>query len=511
MTNFWMRAVFPAGADDGIRNRTIPFLLRSAELVPDLLKKVVLPGFWKKAVLPGVVVGLQAFSAGCADQPANATASQQIKVAVRANPAGYYWLGRRATGLDHDLLEAFVAEYGGVLKIVPTVTVAEALALLESGRVQIAAGALGVTDTLRQRFAVSPSYYQVTQQFVYRHPDTPPAGLGAVAMEDVDVSPHPSHLETLSLAKQKNHAAGDWYLHENTDSHELIKLLDLGVIRYTIVDSSELAASRLFYPYVKIAFDVTSALPVVWLLRRDAPAELVEAVADFFDRIKRGGELARLLDKHQLHAPQLSYAEKLTFLEAAGSQLPKYGDQFRRAAKLYKLNWKLLAAVAYQESRWDPDAVSPTGVKGMMMLTRDTAEQYDIAERADAYASIRGGARHFLAMKERVPAHVPEPERTWLALVAYNSGYGHVMDAMELTARQGGNPASWPDLKKALRLLQQPRWYRNARHGRPRGGDTLLYVRNIRNYQRLIDWLEGDVSTETPRPSRTDTVAPAPL
>ena len=430
---------------------------------------------------------------------------------MRVNPAGYYWLGQRAAGLDHDLLEAFAGKYGSVLEILPTVTVAEALALLDSGQVQIAAGGLSVTNTLKQRFTLSPPYYQVSQQFIYRYPDAPPATLDAVALEDVDVSLHPSHLETLSLARQKNLAAGDWYVHEKTDSHELIKLLNLGLIRYTIVDSNELAASRLFYPYVKIAFDVMGALPVVWLLRRDAPAELVGAIADFFDSMKRDGDLERLLDKHQLHTPQLSYAEKLTFLELADSQLPKYGDQFRRVAELYKLNWKLLAAVAYQESHWDPDAVSPTGVKGMMMLTRDTAEQYGIADRSDAYASIHGGARHLLAMREKVPANVLEPDRTWLALVAYNSGYGHVMDAMELAARQGGNPASWPDLKKALRLLQQPRWYRNARHGRPRGGDTLLYVRNIRNYRRLIDWLEGDVSTKAPSPSHLDAVAPAPL
>ena len=453
-------------------------------------------------------------SSGCNHESATSreqASAQPITVAVRANPAGYYWLGQRATGLDHDLLEAFAADYGGTLKIIPTVTVAETLALLESGRVQIAAGALGVTDTLRRRFVASPPYYQVTQQFVYRHPDAPPASMDAVAMEDVDLSAHPSHVETLSLAKQRNRTAGDWYVHANIDSHELIKLLDLGLIRYTIVDSSELAASRLFYPYVKVAFDVAGALPVVWLLRRDAPTEWLEAVADFFDDVQRSGELRRLLDKHRLHAAQLSYAEKLTFLELAGSELPKYGDQFRRVGEAYELNWKLLAAVAYQESHWDPDAVSPTGVKGMMMLTRDTAEQYGIVERSDAYASIRGGARHLLAMKERVPADVPEPDRTWLALVAYNSGYGHVMDAMALAARHGDNPASWPDLKKALRLLQQPRWYRNARHGKARGGDTLLYVRNIRNYRRLLDWLEGDVSTTTPQPSRFDSIAPASL
>ncbi len=457
---------------------------------------------------------IAAILAGCGHQPApeqEEESAGRVRVAVRANPAGYYWLEQRPVGLDHDLLEAFAAEYEGALEIIPTVTVAEALALLEDGQVQIAAGALSVTETLEQRFASSPPYYQVSQQFIYRHPDAPPAALETVALEDVDVSPHPSHLETLAAAKQKTHAAGDWYVRENTDSHELIEWLNLGLIRYTIADSSELAASRPFYPYVKVAFEVPGALPVAWLLRQDAPTKLAAAVADFFEGVKRDGELERLLDKHQLHGTPLAYADKLTFLESADAELPKYRDLFRRAAALYKVNWKLLAAVAYQESHWDPGAVSPTGVRGMMMLTRDTAEHYGVEDRADAYASILGGARHFLAMKEKVPAGVPEPDRTWLALVAYNSGYGHAADAMELAARQGANPASWPDLKKALRLLQRPRWYRAARHGKPRGGDTLLYVRNIRSYRRLMDRLEGDVSTRIPRPARLNAVAPAPL
>ena len=434
-----------------------------------------------------------------------------MTVAVRANPAGYYWLDRRAAGLDRDLLEAFAADYGSALKIIPAVTVAEALALLESGQVQIAAGALSLSETLKQRFAWSPPYYQVSQQFIYRHPDARPAALDAVAMEDVDVSPHPSHLETLASAKQARRAAGDWYVHENTDSHKLIELLNLGLIRYTIVDSNELAASQLFYPYVKAAFDVSQSLPVAWLLRKDAPGALVEAVTDFFEALKDSEKLERLLDKHYLHIEQLSYAEKLTFLELADRRLPEYGDVFRDIAELYGLNWKLLAAVAYQESHWDPDAVSPTGVKGMMMLTRDTAEQYGITDRADAYASILGGARHLLAMKEKIPADVPEPERTWLALVAYNSGYGHVADALALAARQDRDSASWPEIKKTLRLLQRPRWYRDARHGKPRGGDTLLYVRNIRNYLRLIDWIEGDVTTEAPKPAQFDDIAPAAM
>ncbi len=438
-----------------------------------------------------------------------ASLPQHIKVAVRVNPASYYWLDRRPTGLDHSLLRLFAEKQGIRLEIVPTVTAARAIQLLEENRVQIAAGALSVNESLKERFLLSPPYYHIRQKFIYRYPDTRPASLNAVAMEDMDISSHPRHLETLRLARKKNHDFTEWYLHENTDSHTLIEWINLGLIRYTLADSNELAASQLFHPYVKVAFDVSDELPVAWLFRKDAPDALTSAVEDFFTEITDNRELDRLIDVHYPHVKELSYAEKLTFRELADQQLPKYSDEFRRVARLYGLNWKLLAAISYQESHWNPRAISPTGVKGLMMLTRDTARQHGIKNRSNPHNSILGGALHFLAERKKIPETVREPDRTWMALAAYNSGYGHLKDAIALTERRGGNPALWVDVEKALELLQKPEWFQKAQYGKPQGGDTPSYVKNVRNYQRLIDMIEGDITTEIPKPSRLNDLAPA--
>jgi len=448
--------------------------------------------------------------AGCSNQSARPVfPHQHLKVALRVNPASYYWLDRRPTGLDHSLLQLFAEKRGVRLEIVPTVTAAEAVRLLEQNRVQIAAGALSADASLQERFLLSPPYEHIRQRLIYRHPDTGPTGLNRVAMKDIDISPHPAHLETLRRARKKNHDFTKWYLHENTDSHTLIEWVNLGLIRYTLADSNELAATQLFHPYVKAAFDVSGDLPVVWLFRKDAPETLTGAVAGFFSEITASRELDRLIDVHHPHVQELSYAEKLTFRELADRQLPKYSDEFRRVAKLHGLDWKLLAAISYQESHWNPRAVSPTGVRGLMMLTRDTARQHGINDRADPRDSIRGGALHFVAVRNKIADTIPEPDRTWMALAAYNSGYGHLKDAIALTQRRGGNPGLWVDIAKALELLQKPEWFRQAQHGKPRGGDTSLYVRNVRNYQRLIDMIEGDITTDTPQPSRLNDLAPA--
>lgn len=452
-----------------------------------------------------------ALLAGCDGGGADPAPLQHLKVAVRVNPASYYWLDHHPTGLDHSLLRLFAEKRGVRLEIVPAVTAAEAVQLLEENRVQIAAGGLSADESLKERFLLSPPYEHIRQKLIYRYPDTGPIGLDRVAMKDIDISPHPGHLETLRLARKKNHDFTEWYLHENTDSHTLIEWVNLGLIRYTLADSNELAATQLFHPYVKTAFDVSADLPVVWLFRKDAPETLTGAVADFFSEITGSRELDRLIDVHHPHVKELSYAEKLTFTELADRQLPKYSDEFRRIARLHGLDWKLLAAISYQESHWNPRAVSPTGVRGLMMLTRDTARQHGIKDRSNPRDSILGGALHFLAVRNKVPDTIPEPDRTWMALAAYNSGYGHLKDAIALTEQRGGNPGLWVDIEKALELLQKPEWFRQAQHGKPRGGDTSLYVRNVRNYRRLIDMMEGDITTEIPRPSRLNDLAPATL
>ena len=153
------------------------------------------------------------------------------------------------------------------------------------------------------------------------------------------------------------------------------------------------------------------------------------------------------------------------------------------------MDWRLLAAIGYQESHWDRDAVSPTGVRGIMMLTRAAAKDMDIADRKDPEQSIRGGARYLARMLQRIPERVPEPDRTWLALAAYNVGYGHLEDARILTQKNKGNFDRWVDVKESLPLLSQKKWFKQTRYGYARGREPVRYVDNIRTYYDILVWL----------------------
>ena len=179
-------------------------------------------------------------------------------------------------------------------------------------------------------------------------------------------------------------------------------------------------------------------------------------------------------------------------------RLPKYEELIQAVADEYQMDWHLLAAIAYQESHWNPYARSPTGVRGMMMLTLNTAREMSVDNRLDASQSLRGGARYFKKIKRLLPADIAEPDRTWFALAAYNIGRGHLEDARVITERQGGDPDRWIDVKARLPLLQRSKYYRGTRHGYARGSEPVTYVKNIRHYYNIMAW--QDISKNRPVP-----------
>lgn len=189
------------------------------------------------------------------------------------------------------------------------------------------------------------------------------------------------------------------------------------------------------------------------------------------------------------HVGSFDYVDTKTFLSAIDSVLPTYQPLFQKYATAF--DWRLLAAIAYQESHWNPLATSPTGVRGLMMLTRATADGLGVNDRLDPEESIQGGALYLQRLMAKIPATVPEDERIWFALAAYNIGWGHMLDARKLTKMQSGNPDSWVDVKQRLPMLSQKRYYPQLTYGYARGREAYNYVENIRRYQvSLVGYLQ---------------------
>ncbi len=183
-----------------------------------------------------------------------------------------------------------------------------------------------------------------------------------------------------------------------------------------------------------MALDITDEQPVTWFSARGEDNSLSAAMLDFFNNINEDGTLARLEEKYLGHGNDFDYVDTRTFLRAVENILPDVQPLFEKYAR--EIDWRLLAAIAWQESHWDPQATSPTGVRGMMMLTRNTAQSLGLTDRTDAAQSIDGGMRYLQDMMDKVPDSIPKDERIWFALAAYNMGYAHMLDAMALTRKQ---------------------------------------------------------------------------
>jgi len=246
----------------------------------------------------------------------------------------------------------------------------------------------------------------------------------------------------------------------------------------------DISSAQYINPNLAVGFDLTDEMPVVWYFGKSSFSELQASVLDFMDNANETGLIARIEEKYFNHLNRFDYADATIYLNAVKNVLPKYRALFEKHKG--ELEWPMLAAIAYQESRWDPAATSSTGVRGMMMLTRDTAERMKVLDRTNPEQSIRGGAEYLNMLIRQIPETVPEEDRIWYGLAAYNMGLGHLLDVRRLTKQLGGDPDNWLDVKKNLPLLAEKRHYANLKYGYARGFEAFSYVENIRKYHSSL-------------------------
>lgn len=426
-------------------------------------------------------------------------------VVITSNTATTYYEGPDGpTGMEYDLVRGFADELGVRLRLVVANNVGEVLRQLAEGKAHFAAAGLTVTEPRQQWLRFTLPYQEITQQLVYRRGTPRPTSIEKIDghLEVLAASSHAEHLTRL----KGEYAQLSWTENADVSSEELLSLLYEGVIDYTVADSHEVAIHQRFLPELRIAFDLTEPQPLAWAFPRFRDQSLYDAAQDYFQRLKDSGELARLREKHYGHINDFDYVGTRTFMRHIEQRLPQFHPQFSAAAEETGLDWRLLAAIAYQESHWNPRAVSPTGVRGIMMLTQSTARDLGVERRTDPVQSIKGGSRYFKSLLDRLPERIEGRDRLWLALAAYNIGYGHLEDARIITQQRGGNPDKWMDVKEHLPLLHKRKWYSQTRHGYARGNEAVRYVENIRSYYDILAW-----TIERQEPKQPLIVLPAAL
>lgn len=413
-----------------------------------------------------------------------------VLVMLTRNGASSYFQGAQGdTGPEFELARHF-AEYLGVdIEVRVADAFKDLQQLLDDGEGDLIAANLTRTPARELAFRFGPAYAETHTQVVVRRGIRKPRSLSDLASLKGAV------LAGTSYEEQMLDAAAEvpilnWESHADAGMEDLLLAVDEGRIDYTLVDERIFLVNRQFYPNVREAFDLGPAEPLAWAFVRDDDDSLVQQ-AELFMRQADTGELLASIDERFFQPrKKLGQVGMLRFVERVRERLPPWLPLFQEVAEQHDLDWRLLAAMAYQESHWNPAAVSPTGVRGLMMLTLNTADEMGLSDREDPLQSIRGGAGYLVYLRDRLPERILEPDRTSFALAAYNLGFGSLEDARVLTERLGGNPDRWADVEKHLPLLAQEPYYTTLRNGYARGHEAQQYVRNIGRFYDALVWMD---------------------
>ncbi len=409
-----------------------------------------------------------------------------INVGTIFGPTNYYTTANGFAGFEYELAKEYADSLNVELRIIPTYSLDELFIKLNTGEVDLLAAGLSITDKRLQRFRFAPSYKTISQKLVFKQGNVRPRKVADLTGK-LMVTSGSSYVENLEKLKQTNSEL-TWQESTEFDSEELLRKVLSGEIDYTIIDSNNLAINRRYYPEISIGFSIDEPEPLAWMVSKNSHDDILASLVEFFGTVHHDATLLALDDKYYGHIEQFNYVETRTFIKAVTGTLPKYQPLFEKYAQ--ELDWRLLAAISYQESHWNPEARSYTGVRGMMMLTLATAKQMGITSRLDTEQSIRGGAKYFKRMIAMMPDRILTPDRIWFALASYNIGFGHLNDARIITQRQGGDPDRWVEVKSRLPLLQQKKYYKSTKHGYARGEEPVQYVDNIRRYYDTLSWLD---------------------
>jgi membrane-bound lytic murein transglycosylase F len=377
----------------------------------------------------------------------------------------------------------------------PVADVRAMQAELAAGRADIAAAQLTADAGWTRVGDATRPYEQIPQLIVYREGKTHPRGTLQIEASRLTVRAE-SPQERMLERQRRTVAPKLTWIATAPSSADPLDDVTTGRADYALVDAREFSFAHHIYPDIDVGFAMPGPRPTQWIVRRGS-RDLLQQINQFFASFIESGGLAALESKSSGDTRPFEYEESRVFHEHVVERLPHYQPLFAEASTQTGIDWRLLAAIGYQESKWNPAAASEDGALGLMMLTPDTAVAMGIKDRSDPRQNIFAGARYFATIHVKIPERIPEPDRTWLALAAYNVGFGHLEDARIITQARGLNPDSWTDVRKELPLLAQERWYTRAKRGYARGWEPVQFVDRVQRVLTLLEWQPNETASGT--------------
>jgi len=416
--------------------------------------------------------------------------SGELVLITHTGPTTYYETPDGPAGFEYDLARAFADHLRVKLRVIAMPRRDELLLRLLRKEADFAAG-LTLTEAGNAPVRFTDVYQTISLKVVTRQGKPLPAQPTDLLGRDIEVRKDGRAIRHLRRLREQLQTLR-WNETDERSIADLLQMVWEGLLDVTIADSHTIALNRQYFPELRIGFTVGEPEGLAWAFRSGKDDSLHREARRFLSTMSKSGELAQLIERYYGPAGLANPVNLAVYQLRVQNRLPRFQGFFEKAAKRYKFDWRLLAALGYQESYWNPKAVSPTGVRGMMMLTGETAKEMGVKSRINPEQSVLGGARYLRKIHDRIPRTIEEPDRTWMALAAYNVGLNHLEDARIITRERGGDPNRWNDVKQNLPLLANPQWANRVKYGSARGYEPVLFVNRIRTYYDVLVKLDEE-------------------
>jgi len=408
--------------------------------------------------------------------------SGEITMLTRNNAHSYYYYREEPMGFEYDLALAFSRHLGVELRIKST-SWTDLIPSLKQGEADFIAASMSVLPSRAMHVNFSREYLTVQQQVIVNAADYNTVSIKDLSGKTICVRRGTSYEERLNQLRRQGLDI-NIRLYDDIPTEELIRMVADKEIDITVADSNVALLNRRYYPDIRIAFPLEEVQSLGWAVDK-SNVELLDEINRFFEKIKKDGTFAAIYEKYYNNVEIFDYFDLKKYHQRLDTRLPRYKEAIKEASGRNRFDWRLIAAVAYQESHLDPEAESHTGVKGIMQLTRKTAEEMGIEDRKDPDQSITAGVDYLRKLYDRYEK-AQDPDRLLIALASYNVGHGHIRDAQKIATEKGLNPYNWASMEEILPLLSYPGYYTGTRYGYCRGTEPVRYVNRILTYYDIL-------------------------
>ena len=409
----------------------------------------------------------------------------EIVAGIRTGPISYYEVKTEKIGYTYDVLQELSKFLNLDLKVIALDNTASALQMLNEREIDILAD-MGILNNVHLNYShTQADYYLVYNSDFLKKP----TNHQSISDHSINIIDSPKIIRGLGQFFNKSNI--DLIIMNEKNIDEILHLLVEGKIKYTVLSSDELTFYKVNFPEIEIAYKIATDVKYNWALPNNTSHHFPNELSNFFTDMLKKNKLKYIKQRNLNGDAKYSFVGSKNFIRDLANIFPLYEFYFKSYSKKYKHDWRLLASVGYQESRWNKDAISYTGVKGIMMLTKNTSIDMKIDDRTDPKDSIYGGAKYLRKMLDKIPDQINQEDKIWYAVAAYNIGFGHVIDAIDMAKRDNKIISDWESLKPYLLKLSQSKYYKKTKYGYARGWETVKYVQNIRQYYDILVFLDS--------------------